>query len=52
MSPEDTGEFGSYCHYRRSEDQESARLRLHLGTETASEYEDAYQCSQEGRAAA
>jgi fido (protein-threonine AMPylation protein) len=52
MSPEDSGDLGRYCQYRRSEDPESARLRLRLGAETASEYEDAYQRSQEARAAA
>ena len=39
MSPEDSGEFGRYCHYRRSEDPECAALRMGLSDTTAARYE-------------
>ena len=51
MSPEDSGEFGRYCHYRRSEDPECTALRLRLGDTDARRYEAAFQESQEGRKA-
>lgn len=51
MSPEDAGEFGRYCHYRRSEDSLCTRLRLNLTEDEGQEYEQAYLRSQEARAA-
>ena len=51
MSPEDAGEFGRYCHYRRSEDELCTRLRMRLPETDASEYEAAYRQAREGRAA-
>ena len=51
MSPEDAGEFGRYCHYRRSEDEECTRLRMNLGEDDARQHETDYQSGQEARAA-
>jgi hypothetical protein len=53
MSPEDTGDLGRYCTFRgQGEDETCTRLRMRLAEDDASEYETAYQHSQEGRAAA
>jgi hypothetical protein len=51
MSPEDSGEFGRYCHYRRSEDEVSVRLRLGLSGDEAGRFEKAYLEAREARAA-